>query len=433
MKNTKSIFCFISILMLGLSTPGQSQTDSEWLTSANKRIEEVRKAPLQVKVLDSKGQPVKNADIQVSMTRHAFEFGSAFKVAYINDPQQEAYNQKILELFNSGTFENALKVKAWSGDFGEAVSSDATIKALHWTHENGINIRGHAMTGNGLRNSSKPFIKIYEEGGKEALVEAVMGAIDDKSSRTKFAISEWDVVNHPVGLQRPGREPEGAENDRPRGQVFGIEESIDWFERTRKNLPEGKLYLNESGILPSPSDDSPQVQKYLTWIDHVNASGLLDGIGLQSHFRGYPDIEDVERRLNKIASRGLPIRITEFTADGTAEDKQGEFTRNFMTLCFSHPAVVGIQFWGFWEGAIFRPSVALFRKDWSEKPNGTAYRELVFNEWWTKENGKTDKNGSFTTSAFFGEYDIIVSLKGKLTQTSFILTRDSDTCLIKLN
>jgi hypothetical protein len=58
---------------------------------------------------------------------------------------------------------------------------------------------------------------------------------------------------------------------------------------------------------------------------------------------------------------------------------------------------------------------------------------LVFNEWWTKEHGKTDKNGSFTTSAFFGEYDIIVSLKGKLTQTSFILTRDSDTCLIKLN
>lgn len=432
MKNTKSIFCFISILMLGLSTPGQSQTYSEWLTSTNKRIEEVRKAPLQVKVVDSKGQPVKNADIQVLMTRHAFEFGSAFKVAYINDPQQEAYNQKIIELFNSGTFENSLKVKAWSGDLGENMAPDATIKALNWTHSNRIKIRGHLMTGNGLRNSSKAFIKIHREEGKGALVRAVMGAIDDKATQTKFAIDEWDVVNHPVGRIRPGREAEGAGQARG-NQIFGIEESIAWFEQTRKNLPEGNLYLNESGILSSPENDSTQIQKYFKWIDHVNASGLLDGIGLQSHFRGYPDIQTVEGKLDKIASRGLPIRITEFTADGSDEDKQGEFTRNFMTLCFSHPSVVGIQFWGFWEGNIFRPPTALFREDWSEKPNGTVYRELVFNEWWTKEHGKTDKNGSFTTSAFFGEYDIIVSLKGKLTQTSFILTRDSDTCLLTLN
>ena len=42
-----------------------------------------------------------------------------------------------------------------------------------------------------------------------------MGAIDDKATRTKFAIDEWDVVNHPVGLQRPGREPEGAGNADP--------------------------------------------------------------------------------------------------------------------------------------------------------------------------------------------------------------------------
>ena len=70
------------------------------------------------------------------MTRHVFEFGTAVKVAYINDPQQEVYRQKFLELFNSGTFENALKAKAWGGDLGEDLAPDATIKALHWTHSN---------------------------------------------------------------------------------------------------------------------------------------------------------------------------------------------------------------------------------------------------------------------------------------------------------
>ncbi|MDB4385554.1 endo-1,4-beta-xylanase, partial [Opitutaceae bacterium] len=234
--------------------------DAEWWSEANKRIEQHRKAPLHVTVIDQQGQKIAGAKVHVAMTRHAFEFGSAVKVAAINDPEREDYRQKILELFNSGTFENALKVKAWSGDFGPAVGPEATVQALHWTHENGIKIRGHAMTGNSIRRSSKAFIKLYEEGGKPAIIEAVMKSIDDKAAQTGFAIDEWDVVNHPVGIQRPGGEAAGAGNTQPRGQVFGIEESIGWFERSRANLPEGRLYLNESGVLPSPEDDSPQVQ-----------------------------------------------------------------------------------------------------------------------------------------------------------------------------
>ena len=37
--------------------------DSDWRTEANKRIQELRMAPLQVKVVDSKGRPAKAADI----------------------------------------------------------------------------------------------------------------------------------------------------------------------------------------------------------------------------------------------------------------------------------------------------------------------------------------------------------------------------------
>ncbi len=405
--------------------------DHDWLAKANQRIEKHRKAPLQLKVVDRQGKAIEGAEIDIRMIRHAFEFGSAVKVAYINNPEEEAYRQKILELFNSGTFENALKVKAWSGDFGPAVGPDATVKALHWADSNHIKIRGHAMTGNGLRNSSKSFIEIHEQGGKPALMEAVMGAIDDKAARTKFAIDEWDVVNHPVGLQRPGREAEGVGNARPRGQVFSIEESIGWFERSRKNLPQGKLYLNESGILSS-DDDSPQIDKYITWVEHVNDAGLLDGIGLQSHFRGSPDILKVEARMNRMASFGLPLRITEFTADGSDEEEQGQFTRDFMTLAFSTPVVVGIQFWGFWEGAIFRPPVALFRKDWSEKPNGAAYRDLVFNQWWTNEAGTSNRKGEFSTSAFLGDYKITISKNGESVSSSYRLSKESPVLEITL-
>ena len=192
---TRLVSCTLgTLLIITTAVAG----DDDWLAKANQRIEKHRMAPLQLKVVDRLGKAIEGAEIDIQMTRHAFEFGSAIKVAYINNSEEEAYRQKIRELFNSGTFENALKVKAWGGDFGPAVGPDATVKALHWTHSNHIKIRGHAMTGNGLRNSSEPFIKIHKEGGKPALIEAVMGAIDDKATRTKFAIDEWDVVNHPV-------------------------------------------------------------------------------------------------------------------------------------------------------------------------------------------------------------------------------------------
>ena len=430
MKKNTSLFLLGSCLIFGANCYA---ADAAWWTEADKRIEEYRKAPLHVTVIDQQGKKVAGAEVRVAMTRHAFEFGSAVKVAAINDPKQEDYRQKILELFNSGTFENALKVKAWSGDFGPAVGPEATVQALHWTHENRIKIRGHAMTGNSIRRSSKAFVKLHEEGGKPAIMEAVMKSIDDKAAQTGFAIDEWDVVNHPVGIQRPGREAAGAGNSPPPGQVFGIEESIGWFERSRANLPEGRLYLNESGVLPSPEDDSPQVQKYLTWINHVNASGLLDGVGLQAHFRGDPDIISIEGRLNKIAAVGLPIRITEFTLNGSDEEKQGQFTREFMTLVFSHPSVVGFQCWGFWEGAIFQPEVAMFRKDWSAKPNGVVYQDLVFEKWWTDESGRTDRAGDYQTSAFLGEYEISVSTGGKTVMKTHILDKTGETLVIQLD
>ena len=40
--------------------------------------------------------------------------------------------------------------------------------------------------------------------------------------------------------------------------------------------------------------------------------------------------------------------------------------------------------WGFWEGEIYRRERALYRADWSAKPSGTMFEDLVFNEWWIR-------------------------------------------------
>lgn len=52
----------------------------------------------------------------------------------------------------------------------------------------------------------------------------------------------------------------------------------------------------------------------------------------------------------------------------------------------------------------------MYRPDWSEKPNGEAFRRLVNDEWRTRGEGTTDRDGRFGGRAFFGSYEITVSI-----------------------
>ena len=84
-----------------------------------------------------------------------------------------------------------------------------------------------------------------------------------------------------------------------------------------------------------------------------------------------------------------------------------------MTAMFSHPSVKAFVMWGFWEGAHWIPSGAMLRRDWSLKPNGTVYKDLVFKKWWTNADGKTGAKGTFATRGFLGDYEIEVKAGGK--------------------
>ena len=80
--------------------------------------------------------------------------------------------------------------------------------------------------------------------------------------------------------------------------------------------------------------------------------------------------------------------------------------------------------WGFWEGRHWRPRAAMFRKDWSPKPNAAAFTDLVFKKWWTDETAITDADGAIALRGFKGDYVIDVSI-GEVTQsTTATLTRD---------
>ena len=66
------------------------------------------------------------------------------------------------------------------------------------------------------------------------------------------------------------------------------------------------------------------------------------------------------------------------------------------------------QVWG--QGA---GNKTLWRADWSIKPAGQVWLDLVCKAWWTETVGVTDANGRFTTRGFLGEYEITAETGGK--------------------
>jgi hypothetical protein len=103
------------------------------------------------------------------------------------------------------------------------------------------------------------------------------------------------------------------------------------------------------------------------------------------------------------------------------EELQADFTRDFLILSFSHPSVVGVQHWGFWENAHWRPPAAMYRADWSEKPNARIYKDLVLKQWRTDLSGKTDTAGRFAQRGFHGDYVITIEAGGRRIEKNFSL------------
>ena len=87
---------------------------------------------------------------------------------------------------------------------------------------------------------------------------------------------------------------------------------------------------------------------------------------------------------------------------------QGDYTRDFLTAVFAHPAVTAFTMWGFWEGDIWQHNAALYRQDWTPKPNGVAL-EAPLKSWRTDATATTAADGTFKLRGFRGDYDVVVS------------------------
>lgn len=390
------------------------EPEAAWRARAQERIRAIRMAPFTVRVVGADGQPVKGAQVHVRMTRHAFQFGSAFRAWYVVDQTEAAskfYQEKIPELFNAGSFVNSLKWPPWAGNWGGEHSREVSLQALQWVKDHNITFRAHVLVWPSWQHLPR-FMREYRDNpDAEAIQREVLDHIDSITTTTRGYVSDWDVINEPY-------------HNHALMDICGRHVMVDWFKRARQNLPNADLTLNDFGILTALTD-SPHQKHYEETVRYLLDNGApVTMLGLQGHFGGtVPSPERVYATLDRFSKFRLPIRVTEFTVRTDDEQLRADFTRDCMTVLFSHSSVIGFQFWG--------PG-QLFTGDFQEKPNLRAYRDLVFNQWWTDEVGSTDASGNFSGRGFLGRHQVRVMRGDETATQEFELKKPTGSVIIDL-
>jgi hypothetical protein len=127
------------------------------------------------------------------------------------------------------------------------------------------------------------------------------------------------------------------------------------------------------------------------------------------------------------------LQLSEFDVDaGDDEELQSDYFRDVMIASFSHPNFEAIVQWGFWEKMHWKPSAALWREDWTLKPCGEVFVDLVANQWWTNEKRTTDSQGRCQLRGFLGDYQITVEHAGSSKTVSTTLNRKGQTVKVTL-
>lgn len=389
------------------------EPDAAWRQAALARIEQVRKSSFVIEVRDAVGQPVPGARIRVEQRRSAFQFGSALQFARLvqDTPENKLYRAKALELFNAASPENDLKWPAWDGEWGAAFDRAQSLQALRWLRENGLFVRGHVLVWPGWKNLPKSIGRLKEDKKDQAKIPPlVIRHITDITTATRDYVQEWDVLNEPY------------DNHDLMG-LFGADIMVSWFKAARAGAAPGvPLYLNDYSNHDLTAD-KPHCLDFFRVAKFLLAQGApLGGLGVQGHISAQPNPPvNVLAALDAYAELKLPIRVTEFDIDTEDEELQADYTRDFLILAYSHPALVGVQFWGFWAGAHWRPRAAMFRTDWSEKPAAKVYRTLVLNQWRTRLQGTLGATAKAAGRGFHGDYVVTVEKDGKRAEQTFTL------------
>jgi endo-1,4-beta-xylanase len=283
----------------------------------------------------------------------------------------------LVKHFDILTAENAMKPEYLQGEPGEFTfgMADRLVDAVI---EAGLRVHGHTLA---WHQQSPEWIN--REGISRG--EAVANLINHAKTVTdhfRGRVVSWDVVNEAVIDNPPNPEDwRAALRKVPWYNAIGEDYIEIVFKAAREGDPYAVLYYNDYNL-----DDPNKALAVYYMVKEINERNpdvlgrpLIDGIGMQGHYRVDVNIGDVAASLKRFVSLGVEVSITELDvqagADYTLTEEQAVeqgavFARLFALFRENADALGRVTIWGLDDGSSWRSMAnpTLFDRDLWEKP-----------------------------------------------------------------
>ena len=383
---------------------------SEYIYEARKRIRQIRMTDVEITVFKD-GKPVENAAVSLRMKNHQFLFGAVcYAHGKLGHPgREERFTREFTKLMNYTMVPYHWQ---WYEPERGVYAEPYTGNLVRWATEQGLKKKLHALIWHELcpdwvtdENVEAEYVRRIDH------LMAVYGEDFDffdlanettVNDRFDNPVSRWVRRKGPVEMMK-----------------FGSRLVRQW-------KPDAKLLYGDWNV---------HGEEYFDFLRTLRENDVdIDIIGMQSHqHRDLWTQEETLRVMDRAAEFGWPIHFPECSVcsgkpigemnygagavnrfSETEEDLywQADFTRDFYTLVFSHPAVEALSWFDFTDHRWLNAPAGLVDDDLNPKPVYAALDDLINRQWHTDADLTTSTAGICGTRLFFGTYEITVEATG---------------------
>jgi len=279
--------------------------------------------------------------------------------------------------FDILTAENAMKPLYIQGQKGIFTfeTADALVDAVL---QAGLKVHGHTLV---WHQQSPEWIN--REGiSRDEAVENLITHAKTVAGHFKGRVLSWDVVNEAI-IDNPQNPADwrSALRQTPWYKAIGPDYIEIVFKAAREADPGAILYYNDYN-LDSPAKAAAvcnMVKELNEKFPNVGGRPLIDGVGMQGHYRLRTSMEYVSASIQLFASLGVEVSITELDVQAGENRQlteaqaleQGIVYARLFAIFREHASSLGrVTIWGLDDGRSWRSptSPTLFDKDLNKKP-----------------------------------------------------------------
>ncbi len=413
----------------------------EWIKKTNQNIEKYRKGKALINLAFKNGVPVDIEKVTISQVSQDFLFGAIIFDLVRGDgwteTQKNHFKSRFKDIFNYATFPFY-----WGPYEKQAGHPDwqSNQEVIEWCHANHITMKGHPLGWThqaGMPEWMYNFpYKLANDFYKTRVYQTVYGLQEH--------VKMWDVVNeapHTVNWRQalkisPENHDKRYRTDIPLDSIAPwVEQSHRWAHEAN---PDAQLVVNDFEQIA----DKKYRQRFYDFVKLLQERETpMHGIGIQAHEprqMWYPP-EEVWNTLNLYQEFGVPLHITEIIyqsggkeitggwREGTwDENAQAEAAEELYRLCFGHPSVESINWWGFYEPDAWLEGGGLVDENFNPKPVYKRLQKLIKEEWMTNLNLHDLSDGSIEFNGFYGKYRVRVMSKDGMSKEFYIHLRKNE-------